>query len=133
MSHVLAKTDGNLIMAIAVAVVIAAAVFVPLSLYRARKRQRAELARDAGQLQPGHVRVSFHTYSGLLVWVTQRTYDVVLPADQAAEMLWGWHKHNLTKGLFAYGGVFVPILSFFEYRTQMKKVSGARQRAATAR
>jgi hypothetical protein len=79
--------------------------------------------RPTGVAEPGDVNLIFHTYSGFLVFFTQMRHDVVLPADQARILLKRLLRHNLTWGLFAAGGVFVPILSYFEYRSQSKRIT----------
>ncbi len=120
-----AQDDTGILIA---AIVIAILIVVPIFVVRGMRKSRGAAANDTVAVKPGEVRIVFHTYTGFLVWVTQRTYDVIVPAEQAQAMLKGWLKHNLTYGLFAYGGIFVPILTFFEYRSQSKKVALALQR-----
>jgi hypothetical protein len=74
------------------------------------------------------VRLIFHTYSGLLIFVVQRTHDVVLPADQAKILLDRLFRHNLTWGLLAYGVLVIPILSYFEFRRESARIAAALQR-----
>ena len=74
----------------------------------------------------------FHTYSGFLVFVVQRKYEAVVPAGQARAVLDRLFKHNLTWGMFAYGVLFIPILSYFEYRAQSKQIADALRGSPTA-
>ncbi len=84
--------------------------------------------RADATVMPGHVRIVFHTYSGFLVFVTQRRQEWVLPPAAARAKLNDALRHNVTWGMFAYGLLFIPLLSWFEYRAQMKKVNVAEQR-----
>jgi len=68
------------------------------------------------------VRVTFHTYYGVLVYVVQQRHDLTLPADRAEQLLWRLHVFNLKHGIFAYGGPFVPLLSYFNYRIQVRRL-----------
>ena len=114
-------------------------VLVPILVIRARRRaQRPESLdkffsgiqgiRPNRVPQPGDVHLTFHTYDGFLVHVTQRTHDLVLPAAEARIVLGRMFKHNLTWGMFAYGALFIPILSWFEYRSQSRKIDAELQR-----
>ena len=77
---------------------------------------------------PGLVGVVFHTYSGLLVFVQQVEYRFwATPAD-ARTVLARLHKYNLTWGFFAYGALFIPLLSFGNYLAQKRRI--AQQEAA---
>lgn len=79
------------------------------------------------QAQPGDVNLVFHTYTGFLAWFTQTRHNLLLPPDQAKILLKRMLKHNLTWGLFVYGGIFVPILTLIEYYQQKKKIARAVQ------
>jgi len=114
-------------------------VGVPILVIRARRRAHRpeslekffsgiEGIRQNAIAQPGDVHLTFHTYSGFLVHVTQRTHDLVLPAAEARIVLNRMFKHNLTWGMFAYGALFIPILSYFEYRSQSRKIDVELQR-----
>lgn len=84
--------------------------------------------RPLGEPEAGDVRLVFHTYSGFLAYVTQRRHEVTLPADQARVLLNRALKHNLTWGFFAYGALFIPIISLVEYRSQAARIAAAMQR-----
>jgi hypothetical protein len=114
-------------------------VFVPILVIRARRRaQRPESIAEFFTgiegirwnriAQPGDVHLTFHTYSGFLVYVTQRTHDLVLPAAEARVVLNRMFKHNLTWGMFACGVLLIPIVSYFEYRSQSRKIDIELQR-----
>lgn len=118
---------------------LAALIVVPIFVFRALRRSRAGIdpagifsgiadVHAPNSVAPGEVRIKFTTYSGFLVFVTQRRYDVSLPAEQARVVLGRMIKHNCTSGMFAYGCLFIPLLSFLEYRSQMKKVNEVLQR-----
>ncbi len=70
----------------------------------------------------GRVQVVFHTYSGFLVFVVQREYRFWADPEEARETLWRLHKHNCTRGLFAYGGLIVPLLSYGNYLAQKRSI-----------
>ena len=84
--------------------------------------------RPAGPPAPGEVRLTFHTYSGFLIFADQRKHDRVLPAEQARILLNRMLKHNLTWGLLAYVALFHPIVSLIEYRKQSANIAAALQR-----
>lgn len=68
------------------------------------------------------VRFRFRTYHGLLVFAVQTAHELVLPYPQARLLLEQLHRFNLTWGFFAYGAVIIPILSFFEYRSEWRRI-----------
>jgi len=72
--------------------------------------------------KPDTVLVTFCTYDGFLAWVTETTHHGYATADDARLLLRRLHYYNLTWGLFCYGMIFVPFISFFHYRQQMKAI-----------
>lgn len=64
----------------------------------------------------------FHTYHGFLVVTEQREHRFLLPPDRARELLWAFHKFNLTWGLFAYGALVIPLLSYGNYLVQKSRI-----------
>jgi len=83
--------------------------------------------KEAPPLQSSDmVRFIFHKYSGFLVFVRQQSYNGVLPVGEAEALLRRLVRHNLTWGLFVYGGPFVPIFTFFEWRAQKNRIAAAR-------
>ena len=114
-------------------------VLVPVLVIRARRRAERPESLDKffsgireirlnRIAQPGDVHLTFHTYDGFLVHVTQRRHDLILPAAEARIVLKRMFRHNLTWGMFAYGALFIPILSYFEYRSQSRKIDVELQR-----
>jgi hypothetical protein len=71
---------------------------------------------------PNTVFIKFHTYDGFLVWFTQTTHTGYIRADLAPELLRRLHRYNLTYGLFSAGALFIPMLSYLNYRAQLKAV-----------
>ena len=76
----------------------------------------------------GDVRFVYHTYRGLLLWVTQDEHRVAAPAGDAERLLGRLLRFNLTWGLLSYGMLFVPFLAVGNYYAQRKSI---RQQAAT--
>ena len=88
---------------------------------RRLRRIMKEVAQGASP-QERPVRVQFHAYHGFLVFFSQTPIDVTLPATSARLLLNRLLKFNLTWGFFAAGAVFIPVLSFLEYRSQMQSI-----------
>jgi hypothetical protein len=76
----------------------------------------------SAEAQKGWVQVHFHTYSGLLVFVTQREYRFWAEPEDARMALWRLHKFNCTEGLLAYCGLIIPILSYANYLAQKRSI-----------
>lgn len=70
----------------------------------------------------GDVAVTYHTYHGLVIWFTQVTHDVALPADQARILLRRMMWFNLTWGMLTWGAVFIPFLSVGNYLAQLRSI-----------
>jgi hypothetical protein len=125
---------GRLIAIGAIALLIGVPVLVIWNIRKTKREGGArfyegiEGVRAGGEPGPGEVRLVYHTYSGFLIYVVQQTHDVVLPADRAMIVLERMLKHNLTRGLFAYGVLVIPILSYFEYRKQRRNIAAVAQR-----
>jgi hypothetical protein len=76
----------------------------------------------SSQRTRGSVAVKFHTYHGVLVFAIQTPHAGYVPVEEAREFLWRLHRFNLTWGLFAYGALVIPFLSYFNYRSQLKSI-----------
>lgn len=76
----------------------------------------------AEQPPPDGVHVVFHTYHGLLAWVTQIEHRVVLPLARAEEFLRRLNWFNVTWGHFAYGALIIPLVSYGNYLVQLRKI-----------
>jgi len=70
----------------------------------------------------------FHTYVGFLTFVIQREHRLSLPPNLAREALWRLHRVNLTWGLLAYGALFIPLLSYFNYLAQKSYIRAQEKR-----
>lgn len=77
---------------------------------------------------PGLASVVFHTYYGFIVFVIQTELRFWAPPDDAREALRRLHRFNLTWGMFAYGVLVIPLLSFGNYLVQLRSIR--RQEAA---
>jgi hypothetical protein len=71
---------------------------------------------------PADVLVTFHTYYGVLAWVDQQTHQFHLPPTEAKEVLRRLRNFNLKWGILAYGFVFIPFLTFFNYWSQLRSI-----------
>lgn len=94
------------------------------------ERLYAEYSSDATP-EDDRVEVVFHTYDGFLVFVNQREHRFRLSPDRAREFLWRLHKFNMTWGMFAYGALLIPLLSYGNYLAQkswIKKQEYAQKR-----
>jgi hypothetical protein len=69
------------------------------------------------------VHFEFHTYHGMIAFVEQTGHSILRPATQARWLLRKFLRFNLTWGLFALGFPVIPLLSYFEYRSQMKSIN----------
>ena len=93
-----------------------------------RRRAEASLERiyrDVGvptDPSKGDVTVVFHTYHGFIAYFVQQEHNLRLPPEMAELLLKRLHGYNLRWGWLARGSVFIPILSYFNYRSQLGKV-----------
>jgi hypothetical protein len=46
----------------------------------------------------------------------------VLPADKAEQLLKRLHRFNLKWGMFAHGALFIPLISYVNYRIQIARI-----------
>ncbi len=77
---------------------------------------------------PGLVAVVFHTYYGVLAFVSQTEHRFWATPDDAREALLRLHRFNLSWGIFAYGALLIPPLSYVNYLAQKRSIR--RQEAA---
>ena len=77
-----------------------------------------------GRSDPAHglVEVVFHTYYGFIVFVIQTEHRFHSPPDDARQALWRLHRFNLVCGMFAYGFLLIPILSYCNYLAQKRSI-----------
>ena len=70
----------------------------------------------------GDVRLVYHTYRGLLFWVTQDEHRVVAPAEDAERLLGRLLRFNLTWGMLSYGMLFIPFLAVGNFYAQRRSI-----------
>lgn len=76
----------------------------------------------------GLVAVVFHTYYGFLAFVIQTEHRFWAPPDDARQALLRLHRFNLTWGMFAYGALLIPLVSYGNFLAQRRSIR--RQKAA---
>jgi hypothetical protein len=64
----------------------------------------------------------FHTDYGFLVFVIQTEHRFWASPADARVALWRLHRFNLIWGLFAYGALVIPLLSFGNYLAQKRLI-----------
>jgi hypothetical protein len=87
------------------------------SIYRSAERQ----ARAFGADTPT-VSFRYHTYSGLLLYVTQSEHRFALPARVAEGTLHDLLMHTMKFGFFAYGAALIPVLAYLNYLAQRRSI-----------
>lgn len=111
-----------------------AEVAVDRTLELALRDLAAEEARLGSGFDAGEpVRIEFVTYSGFLLWTTERRHQYTLPKEFALILLRRLHWHNVRRGLLAHGGLLIPFVSWLTLVQQRRSIakqlrSGARQR-----
>jgi hypothetical protein len=86
------------------------------------ERRAYQGVRNQPPHEPGAVKVVFHTYAGILVFVVQRKHHFWASPDDARLTLWRLHKFNLTWGMFAYGALLIPLVSYLNYLAQKRSI-----------
>lgn len=104
-------------------------IIVPLLVLRnlrtpPEKKFRKVYSDLSPALEPstGLVLIRFWSYDGFLFWFTQTEHQGWYSPDDARTLLNRLARYNLTWGLFAAGGVFVPILTAVNYWSQRRAV-----------
>ncbi len=72
--------------------------------------------------QKGDVSLTYHTYRGVLVWVTQEEIAGYTTPEEARTLLKRLLKFNLTWGMLSYGLIFIPLLAIGNYFAQMRSI-----------
>jgi hypothetical protein len=70
----------------------------------------------------GDVVLDYHTYHGIIAWTTETPHRVIMPGDDARELLSRLLRFNLTWGLVAHGGILVPPLAIANYYAQRRSL-----------
>ncbi len=87
----------------------------------ARQRALQDLKLHDGPA-PGLVVVVFHTYHGVLAWITTTEYRFWAPPVDARQALWRLHRFNVNWGLLASCGFFVAPVSYANYLLQKRSI-----------
>lgn len=72
--------------------------------------------------KPGDVQLLYHTYRGLLLWVTVDEHRIHASPDAAEQLLGRLLRFNLTWGLLAFGFAFIPLLAIGNYFAQRRSI-----------
>lgn len=72
--------------------------------------------------EPGDVLLTYHTYRGFLLWVTQDEHRVHAPLADAERLLGRLLRFNLTWGMLSYGLLFIPFLAVGNYYVQRRSI-----------
>jgi uncharacterized protein (DUF2062 family) len=102
-------------------------VIVFLVLWLRRSGQAAQQRAYSGLKihttpEPGTVPVVFHTYYGFVVFVIQTEHRFWASPEDARVALWRLHRFNLVWGMFAYGALVIPLMSFGNYHAQKRSI-----------
>jgi len=115
-------------------VLVSIAFFLPVGWVILKLYRRARESTEAEQLQvyeelalanepgPGLVSVVFHCYSGFFTMVHQTEHRFWTSPEDARKALWRLHCYNLTRGFFAYWVLIIPLLSYLNYRWQLRSI-----------
>jgi len=95
-------------------------------IYRAADRQ----SRAFGSGTPTAT-FTYHTYSGILFYVTQSEHTLTLPTRVAESTLHELLMHTVKYGFFAYGALLIPVLAYLNYLAQRRSIK--KQAAALPR
>lgn len=88
------------------------------AIYKSAERQ----ARAYGPSTPT-VSFTYHTYSGLLLYVRQSEHRFTLPPRVAESTLHELFMHTIKYGFFAYGALLIPVLAYLNYLAQRRSIS----------
>lgn len=69
-----------------------------------------------------HVHFTYHTYSGILLYVNQSEHQFELPYPVAQRTLDALFHHTLKYGFFAYGALLIPGLAYLNYLGQKRSI-----------
>jgi hypothetical protein len=81
---------------------------------------------------PNDVVLVYHTYHGFLIWHVEAEYRVILPVDDARELLGRLLRFNLSWGLLAKGGILIAPLAIYNYAAQSRSITKQETEAAFA-
>ena len=81
-------------------------------------------------LQPGDVKLGYHTYRGFLIWFVQDEHRIYAPPADARLLLTRLLRFNLTWGMLSYGLLFVPLLAIGNYLAQKRALENQENEAS---
>lgn len=91
--------------------------------YALRPLQRCFTGIELRDLpRKGDVSITYHTYRGILAWVTQQEFAGYTTPDQARTLLKRLLRFNLTWGMLSYGLIFIPFLAIGNYLVQLRSI-----------
>lgn len=97
-----------------------------LGCYERAGRRLEAWQRAHPQLGLGpEVEIVFHTISGVLVYSVEWEHRERLPSVAAGILLGELHRFNLRHGMFSHGALFVPLISYYNYRKQLANIRRA--------
>jgi len=73
--------------------------------------------------EPDDVFLTYHTYHGLVAWISQTSHHVALPPDDARRLLGRLLRFNLTWGLLTFGILFIPPMAIYNYIAQRRWIA----------
>lgn len=107
------------------AIFVIAPILAVRALRRPNEKKFAKLydgLRVEANPRPGLVCFRLHTYDGFLAWFTQTRHEGFAPPDDASKLLGRVLRYNLSHGILAAGGLFVPLVSVPEFFSQRRSV-----------
>ncbi len=78
------------------------------------------------------VEFTYHTYSGLLLYVAQSEHRFRLPYPLAQSTLSALLMHTIKYGFFAYGALLIPVLAYLNYLAQGRSLRKQAERSTGA-
>lgn len=79
------------------------------------------------------VKIVFHTYSGIMfLTADQVRHDMNLPSEAARIILKEMLRFNMVHGVFGAACIFAPLISYIEYRSQLRNIARQERIAAEA-
>jgi hypothetical protein len=91
-------------------------------------RRRYDGIRLREVREAGDVLLVYHTYRGLLLWVTQDEHRVLASVADAERLLRRLLRFNLTLGMLSHGLLFIPFLAVGNYYAQRRPIRGQSSR-----
>lgn len=107
---------------IVLALIIGIFIYIFKFLKKADNKVQEIIEKYNAPTDENTITVNFVLYSGIISWVTQYKISVTTTPLMAVDFLKECRRYNFIYGALAYGFVVIPIFTFFNYRSQMRKV-----------